>query len=70
MCFVQKETGDIINDSDAIANEAKYFFYENVYASRENEIVDLDVGNLINIQSLSPEQSNNLEVLISKQGAL
>ena len=26
MCFVQKETGDIINDSDAIANEAKHFF--------------------------------------------
>ena len=70
MCFVQKETGDIINDSDAIANEAKHFFYDNVYASRENEIVDLDVGNLINIQSLSPEQSNNLEVLISRQEAL
>lgn len=48
MCFVQKETGDIINDSDAIANEAKHFFYENVYASRENEVVKLDVGNLIN----------------------
>ena len=32
--------------------------------------MDLDVGILINIQSLSLEQSNNLEVLISKQGAL
>ena len=70
MCFVQKETGDIINDSDAIANEAKHFFYENVYASRENEIMDSDVGILINIQSLSLKQSNNLEVLISRQEAL
>ena len=70
MCFVQKETGDIINDSDAIANEAKHFFYDNVYASRENEIMDLDVGILINIQSLSLKQSNNLEVLISRQEAL
>ena len=70
MCFVQKETGDITNDSDAIANEAKHFFYENVYASRENEIMDSDVGILINIQSLSLKQSNNLEVLISRQEAL
>ena len=38
MCFIRKDNGDIIHDSNAITKKAK-FYYENVYASRENEIV-------------------------------
>ena len=32
MCFIQKDNGDIIHDSNAITKEAK-LFYENLYAS-------------------------------------
>ena len=47
MCFIQKENGDIVLDGDVITKAGKHL-YENVYASRENEVVKLDVGNLIN----------------------
>ena len=70
MCFIRKDNGDIIHDSYAITKEAKLFFYENVYASREDEIVKLDIRNLMNIQSLSQKQSNNLEGLITRQEVL
>ena len=69
MCFIRKGNGDIIHDSNAITKEAK-LFYENLYASREDEIVKLDIRNHIKIQSLSQEQSNNLEGLITKQEVL
>ena len=69
MYFIWKDNGDIIHDSNAITKEAK-LFYENLYASREDEIVKLDIRNLINIQSLSHEQSNNLEGLITRQEVL
>ena len=32
MCFIRKDNGDIIHDSNAITKEAK-LFYENLYAS-------------------------------------
>ena len=49
MCFVRKDNGDIIHDSSAITKEAK-LFYENLYASWEDEIVKLDIRNLTDIQ--------------------
>ena len=64
MYFIWKDDGDIIHDSNATTKEAK-LIYENLYASWENEIVKSDNRNLINIQSLSQEQSNNLEGLIA-----
>ena len=69
MYFIWKDNGYIIHDSNAITKEAK-LFYENLYASREDEIVKLDIRNHIKIQSLSQEQSNNLEGLITKQEVL
>ena len=69
MYFIWKDNGYIIHDSNAITKEAK-LFYENLYASREDEIVKLDIRNLINIQSLSQEHSNNLEGLITRQEVL
>ena len=64
MCFIWKDNGDFIHDSNAITKETK-LFYENLYASREDEIVKLDIRNHIKIQSLTQEQSNNLEGLIT-----
>ena len=37
MCFIQKDDDDIIHDSNLITQEVKTF-YENLYASRENNI--------------------------------
>ena len=69
MCFIGKGNGDIIHDSNAITKEAK-LFCEHLYASLEDEIVKLDIRNNINIQSLSQEQSSNLEGLITRQEVL
>ena len=68
MCFIEKENGEVIHNSDAIMKETRYF-YENLYASRENEIVYLEIGNLINTPTLTEEESNSLEGLITKQEA-
>ena len=35
MCFIRKDNGDIVHDSNAITKEAK-LLYENLYASRED----------------------------------
>ena len=35
VCFIHKDNGDIIHDSNAITKEAK-LLYENLYASRED----------------------------------
>ena len=42
MCFIQKENGEIIHDSSSITQEAKRF-YEKLYASHENDIVNIDI---------------------------
>ena len=47
MCFIQKEIGGITHDSDAVTKKATHF-YENLYASRENKIVKLDIGQSVN----------------------
>ena len=44
-------------------------FFMNLCASRENEIVYLEIGNLINTPTLTEEESNSLEGLITKQEA-
>ena len=44
-------------------------FYENLCATRENTIVNLEIGNLINTPTLTEEESDSLEDLITKQEA-
>ena len=51
MCFIQKDDGDIIHDSNSITQEVKTF-YENLYASCENNIVHCNSDN-INTPTLS-----------------
>jgi len=68
MCFIQKDDGDIIHDSNLITQEVKTF-YENVYASRENNIVHCNIDN-INTPTLSQEESDSLEGPITLQEAL
>ena len=68
MCFIQKDDGDIIHDSNLITQEVKTF-YENLYASRENNIVHCNIDN-INTPTLSQEESDSLEGPITLQEAL
>ena len=68
MCFIQKDNGNIIHDSNSITKEVKTF-YENLFALRENEVVHATIEN-INIPTLSQEDSDNLEGPNSIQEAL
>ena len=68
MCFIQKDDGNIIHDSNLITQEAKTF-YENVYASRENNIIHCNIDH-INTPILSQEESDNLEGPITLEEAL
>ena len=45
MCFIQKDNSEIIRDSSSITQEAN-MFYEKLYASRENDIVNFDIANI------------------------
>ena len=67
-CFIQKDDGDIIHDSNLITQEVKTF-YENVYASREKNIIHCNIDN-INTPNLSQEESDSLEGPITLQEAL
>ena len=66
MGFIEKENGKVIQDSYALMKDARCF-YKNLHASRENEIVNLEIGNLINTPTLNDEEGNSLEGLITKQ---
>ena len=68
MCFIQKDYGDIIYDSNLITQEVKTF-YENVYASRENNVTHCNTDN-INTPTDSQEESDSLEGPITLQEAL
>ena len=68
MCFIQKDDGDIIHDSNLITQEVKTF-YDNLYASRENNITQYNIDN-INTPTLSQEESDSLEGPITLQETL
>ena len=58
MCFIQKDDGNIIHDSNLITHEVKTF-YENLYASHENNIIHCNTDNIIiNTPTLSQEESD------------
>ena len=58
MCFIQKDDGDIIHDSNVITQEVKTFMRICImYASRENNIVHCNTDN-INTPTLSQEESD------------
>ena len=68
MCFIQKDDGDIIHDSNLITQEIMTF-YENLCASRENNIIHCNIDN-INTPTLSQEENYSLEGPITLQEAL
>ena len=68
MCFIQIDDGDVIHDNNLITQEVKTF-YENLYASRENNIIHCNTDNT-NTPTLSQEESDSLERPITLQEAL
>ena len=68
MCFIQKDDGDIIHDSNLITQEVQTC-YVNLYASRENNIIHCNIDH-INTPTLSQEESDILEGPITLQEAL
>ena len=68
MCFIQIDDGDVIHDNNLITQEVKTF-YENLYASRENNIIHCNTDN-INTPTVSQEESDGLEGPITLQEAL
>ena len=68
MCFIQKENGEIIHDNSSITQEAKKF-YEKLYASHENYIINIDFGNIAT-PTLSQEESDSREGPITLHEAL
>ena len=66
--ILKKDDGDVIRDSNLITQEVKTF-YENLCASRENNIIHCNIDN-INTPTLSQEESDSLERPIALQDAL
>ena len=66
--ILKKDDGNVIRDSNLITQEVKTF-YENLCASRENNIIHCNIDN-INTPTLSQEESDSLEGPITLQEAL
>ena len=65
----QKENGEIILDSSSITQEAKRF-YEKLYRSHENDVVNTDIGNTATPTVPQEEISDSLEGPITLHQAL
>ena len=66
MCFIQKENGEIIHDSKSVISEAKSF-YEQLYASKEADIIDEAVDENLDHPTLTIEERDSLEGVINIQ---
>ena len=58
MCFIQKDNGVIIRGGSSVTQEAN-MFYEKLYASHENDIVNFDIANIATPTLL--QESDRLE---------
>lgn len=69
MTYIETDDGMIISDPEKIREQVK-IFYENLYSSREAELVNVDLSNVVNGPKLSSEQSDSVEGVISYKEAL
>ena len=58
MCFIQKDSGEIIRGGSSVNKEAN-MFYEKLYASHKNDIVNFDIANIVTPTLL--QESDRLE---------
>ena len=69
LSFIEKEDGKVLFDQDKIVKEMKDFC-EKLYESREKDVVDVDLHTMVEAPTLSSEEKESLEGLISKEEAL
>ena len=69
LLFIEKEDGEMLFDQDEIVKETKDF-YEKLYESREKDVVDVDLHTMVEAPTLSSEEKESLEGLISEEEAL
>ena len=55
---------------DEIVKETKDFFNEKLYESREKDFVDVDLHTMVEAPTLSSEEKESLEGLVSEEEAL
>ena len=69
LSFIEKEDGEVLFDQDEIVKETKDF-YEKLSESREKDVVDIDLHTMVEAPTLSSEEKESLEGLISEEEAL
>ena len=69
LLFIEKEDGEMLFDQDEIVKEMEDF-YEKLYESREKDVVDVDLHTMVEAPTLSSEEKESLEGLISEEEAL
>ena len=69
LSFIQKQDGEVLFDQDEIVKETKDF-YEKLYESREKDVVDVNLHTMVEAPTLSSEEKESLEGLISQKEAL
>ena len=70
LSFIQKEDGEVLFGQDEIVKETKDFFNEKLYESREKDFVDVDLHTMVEAPTLSSEEKESLEGLVSEEEAL
>ena len=65
LLFIEKEDGEMLFDQDEIVKEMEDF-YEKLYESREKDVVDVDLHTMVEAPTLSSEEKESLEGLISE----
>ena len=68
LSFIEKEV-EVLFDQDEIVKETKDFS-EKLYESREKDVVDVDLHTMVEAPTLSSEEKESLEGLISEEEAL
>ena len=70
LSFIEKEDGEVLFGQDEIVKETKDFFNEKLYESREKDFVDVDLHTMVEAPTLSSEEKESLEGLVSEEEAL
>ena len=69
MNYIETDDGKVIYDQQSIVKEAQSF-YEQLYASKEADVVNVDLSAMFNAPTLSEEDRSSIEGLISVEEAL
>ena len=69
LSFIEKEHGEELFDQDETVKETNDF-YEKLHESREKDVVDVGLHTMVEAPTLSSQEKESLEALISEEVAL